>query len=183
MLDCANVAIKHYSLNPARWGMVKNTCEGLLNKKEHEWYVFHYKKDGDDDCQDAWARLLKEFNPQDQDIHSSNYEGEYQCCTEAEEWAADARDKCIALHQLRAYSKYLQDNNNPAEVEAYRRFLVSVLTFACSIDTAIISRFRSVGALQPQGCCEQGAWASFEVYSGREVQVCRIGGSRCGRGL
>ncbi len=169
MLECANAAIKHYSLNPARWGMVKNMCKGLLNKKEHERYVFHHKQDGDDDCQDAWARLLKEFNPQDLDINSSNYKGEYQHRAEAEEWAVDARDKHIALHQLQAYSKYLQDNNNPAEVEAYRRFLVSILTFACSIDTAIISCFCSVGALQPRGCCRQGAWASFEVYSGREV--------------
>jgi hypothetical protein len=55
MLDCADAAIKHYSLNPAWWGMVKNMCKGLLNKKkkEHERYVFHHKKDGDDDRQDA----------------------------------------------------------------------------------------------------------------------------------
>ena len=98
MLDCANVAIKHYSLNPARWGMVKNTCKGLLNKKEHQWYIFHHKKDGDNDHQAAWARLLEEFNPQDRDIDSSNYEGEYQRRAEAEEWAVDARDKRIALH-------------------------------------------------------------------------------------
>jgi hypothetical protein len=152
VLDCTDAAIKHYSLNPARWGMVKNTCKGLLNKKEHKQYFFHHKKDGDDDHQDSWARLLEEINPQDWDIDSSDYKGEYQHCAEAEEWAAETRDKHIALHQLGAYSNYLQDNNNPAEVEAYRRFLVSILTFACSIDMAIISHFRSVGALQPRGC-------------------------------
>ncbi len=141
VLDCANAAIRHYSLNPEQWGMVKNTCKGILNKKEHKRYVFHHKKDGDDDRQAAWARLLEEFNPQDWDIDSSDYEGEDQRRAEAGEWAADAHDMHIALHQLQAYSKYLQDNNNPAEVEAYCRFLVSVLTFACSIDMAIISRF------------------------------------------
>ncbi len=100
MLDCADEAIKHYSLNAGQWGMVKNMCEGILNKKEHEWYIFHHKKDRDNDCQDAWARLLEEFNPQDQNINSSDYKSDYQHRAEAEEWAADARDKRIALHQL-----------------------------------------------------------------------------------
>jgi hypothetical protein len=125
VLDCADAAIKHYSLNPLRWGMVKDTCEGLLDKDEYEKYKYHHNKDGDDDRQDAWARLLREFNPENKDIKSSDNEGQYQLRAEAEEWAGDARDKLIVLHQLRAYSKYLQDNNNPAEVEGYRRFLVS----------------------------------------------------------
>ncbi len=50
MLDCTDAAIKHYSLNPVQWRMVKNMCEGLLNKKERKQYVFHHKKDGDNDC-------------------------------------------------------------------------------------------------------------------------------------
>ncbi len=84
MLDCADVAIKHYSLNPAQWGMVKNMCEGLLNKKEHERYIFHHKKDRDNDRQAAWTHLLEEFDPQDRDIDSSDYKGEDQRSAEAE---------------------------------------------------------------------------------------------------
>ncbi len=124
------------------------TCEVLLNEHEYERYGKVHHKDGDDDCHDAWARLLKKFNPQDEDIDSSDHKGQYELCAEAEERAADAREKLITVHELRAYSWYLKESNQPAELEAYRRFLASVLSLRVCINMAIISRFRFVGALQ-----------------------------------
>ena len=99
------------------------------------------------------SHLLKKFNPQDEDIDSSDHKGQYELCAEAEERAADAREKLITVHQLQAYSWYLKESNQPAELEAYRSFLVSVLSLRVCINIEIISCFCFVGALQLQGCC------------------------------
>jgi hypothetical protein len=99
------------------WKEVMETCKVLLNEHEYERYGEVHHKDGDNDRHNAWACLLKKFNPQDEDIDSSNHEGQYELCTEAEERAADAREKLIAVHQLRAYSRYLKESNPPAELD------------------------------------------------------------------
>jgi hypothetical protein len=104
ILNCAEASFEHYQANPNTWNEVMETCEVLLNKQEYERYGEVHHKDGDDDRHDAWARLLKKFNPQDEDINSSDHKGQYELCTEAEERATDAREKLIAVHQLQAYS-------------------------------------------------------------------------------
>ena len=62
------------------------------------------------------------------------------------------RKRLIAYDQLKAFSLYLKDM--PAELAAYRKFLISIFTFIFSfvhayfIAVVIISHHHSVGALQ-----------------------------------
>jgi hypothetical protein len=153
ILNCAKALFEHYQVNPNTWKEVMETCEVLLNKHEYERYGEVHHKDGDGNRHDVWARLLKKFSPQDEDIDLSDHKGQYKLCTEAEERAMDACDKLIPVHQLQTYSWYLKESNQPAELEAYCRLLVSVLSLRVCINMAIISRFHFVGALQLQGCC------------------------------
>ena len=87
--------------------------------------------------------------------------------------------RLIAYHQLEAYSLYLEDK--PAELAAYRKFLVSVfsMVLACIIIAMIIiSHHHSAGALQSRGYCQQGAWAANDFHSTGEIRV----GSGNGKG-
>ena len=74
------------------------------------------------------------------------------------------RKRLIAYDQLKAYSLYLKDK--PAELAAYRKFLVSIFSFvhAYFIVVIIISHHHSAGALQSQGYCQQGAWAVIGAH-------------------
>ncbi len=76
-----------------------------------------------------WADLLEKFDPDDE--YDSVYEGRYDIDDDSEEKAELTRKRLIAYHQLEAYSLYLEDK--PAELAAYREFLVSVfsMVLAC----------------------------------------------------
>jgi len=90
------------------------------------------------------------------------------------------RKRLIAYHQLEAYSLYLEDK--PAELAAYREFLVSVysMVLACIIIAMIIiSHHHSAGALQSRGYYQKGAWAAIGVYGVGGIRV-GSGGGKCG---
>ena len=116
----------------------------------------------DENRQSEWADLLKNFDPDDKYV--SVYEGRYDINDDSEEKAELTRKRLIAYHQLEAYSLYLEDK--PAELAAYRKFLVSIfsLVLACIIIVMIkISHHHSAGALQLQGYCQQGTWAAIDA--------------------
>ncbi len=114
-----------------------------------------------------WANLLKEFDPEDEFV--SVYKSRYDIDNDYEEELTCKR--LIAYDQLKAFSLYLK--NKPAELAAYRKFLVSIFSFvhANFIVVVIISHHHSVGALQSRGYSQQGAWAAIGVYSAGEIRV------------
>jgi len=121
----------------------------------------------DENRQSEWANLLKEFDPEDDFV--SVYESRYDIDNDYEEKDELTRKRLIAYDQLKAYSLYLK--NKPAELAAYRKFLVSIFCFvhAYFIVVLIISHHHSVGALQSRCYCQQGAWAAIGVYGAGEI--------------
>ena len=106
-----------------------------------------YEEHNDDENrQTEWADLLEKFDPDDKYI--SVYEGRYDYDDDSEKKTELMCKRLIAYHQLEAYSLYLEDK--PAELAAYRKFLVSIFSFvhAYFIAVVIISHHHSVGALQ-----------------------------------
>jgi len=138
----------HFKLNRDVWLLVRTYCQGLLGSEELEKYQELYdESDNDENRQSEWADLLKKFDPDDEYV--SVYEGRYDIDNDSEEKAELMRKRLIAYHQLEAYSLYLEDK--PAELAAYRKFLVSVffMVLACIIIAMIIiSQHHSAGALQ-----------------------------------
>ena len=153
------------------WSLVRTYCRGLLGSEELERYRELYDESNDDEnCQYKWADLLERFDPDNEFV--STYKGRYDIDDDSEEKAELTRKRLIAYHQLEAYSLYLEDK--PAELAAYRKFLVSVffMVLACIIIAMIIiSHHHSAGALQSQGYCQQGARAAIGIYGTGEIRV------------
>ncbi len=107
-----------------------------------------FDKAGDENCQAKWENLIKKFNLDNEDIGSSDYEGQAYLCDDIEDKMKDMHKKVIAYDQLKAFSLYLKDK--PADLAAYHKFLVSIYHFvhAYNIVMTIISNHHSVGALQ-----------------------------------
>jgi len=156
---------------------IRSHCEDLLGTEDFWRYQdlcdkLVFDEDGDDNRQSKWADLLKRFDPDNEDIGSSDYEGQAYIRDNIENKSKDMHDKVIAYDQLKAFSLYLEDK--PAELAAYRKFLVSIFSFvlACIIIVMIIiSHHHSVGALQSRGYCQQGAWAAIGAHGIGEIRV------------
>ena len=152
IIDCADVSFMFYNLKPLEWGMVRNSCEELLDPKGLGSYEEHFQEHSyDEDLQRDWRHLVRKFDGKGtKDINASDHEGQMEYHVEVEACAEDARDKRIAYHQLKAYSEYLAKRATLIEVDSYNRFLVSVVLCFVYIVKAIISRFcMSIGAIQP----------------------------------
>ena len=121
--------------------MVLKTSGGTCDK-------LVFDEDCDEICQTKWEYLLQRFDPDDEDIGSSDYEEQAYLRNNFKNMSMDMRKKVIAYDQLKAFSLYLEDK--PAELAAYRKFLVSIYYFvhAYIIVVTIISHHHSVGALQ-----------------------------------
>jgi hypothetical protein len=106
------------------------------------------KHNEDENRQTDWSDLLEKLYPEEEDIGSSDYEGQANLCDDFENKSKDMREKVIAYDQLKAFSLYLKDKS--AELAAYRKFLVSIYCFvhAYIIVVTIISHHHSVGSLQ-----------------------------------
>ena len=171
-LNCTQASFNRFELNPDVWLLVRTYCRGLLGSEELERYREFYDESNDDENpQCDWADLLERFDPDNEFV--STYEGRYDIDDDSEEKAELTRKRLIAYHQLEAYSLYLEDK--PAELAAYRKFLVSIfsLVLACIIIVMIkISHHHSAGALQSRGYCQQGAWAAIDLkfISNRNVR-------------
>ena len=153
ILDCAQASFDHYDDNRDVWMNIRSHCKDLLCTEDfgrHQELCDRdvFDKAGDENCQAEWENLLKKFDPDNEDIGSSDYESQAYLCDNIEDKLKDMREKVIAYDQLKAFSLYLKDK--PAELAAYHKFLVSIYHFvhAYNIVMAIISHHHSVGALQ-----------------------------------
>jgi hypothetical protein len=127
ILDCANASFDHFDENREAWMDIRNTCEYLLTAQD--FYRYQALHDGSDDenRQSEWNELLKRFAPDDEEIRSSDNEGQANFRDEIETNSKVMREKTIAYHQLKAFSLYLEDK--PNLTAAYRKFLVSCVYF------------------------------------------------------
>jgi hypothetical protein len=67
------------------------------------------------------------FDPDDEDIGSSDNEGQANLRDDIEIDSKVMKERIIAYHQLKAFSLYLEDK--PNLTAAYRKFLVSCVYF------------------------------------------------------
>ena len=109
---------------------IRNTCECLLTAEDlYRYQALHNGRD-DENRQSEWSELLKRFDPDDEEIRSSDNEGQANFRDEIETNSKVMREKTIAYHQLKAFSLYLEDR--PALTAGYREFLVSIFFYgAC----------------------------------------------------
>ena len=153
ILNCAQVSFDHFELNCDVWLLVRTYCRGLLGSDELERYRELCEKSDDENRQSEWEELLEKFDPDDKFIDA----GRYDFVDDFEENAELTRKRLIAYHQLEAYSLYLEDK--PAELAAYREFLVSVFSmvlafiFYCNDNnlTPSFCRCTTVARLLPTG--------------------------------
>jgi hypothetical protein len=109
---------------------IRNTCEYLLTAQD--FYRYQALHDGSDDenRQSEWNELLKRFAPDDEEIRSSDNEGQANFRDDIETNSRVMRERVIAYDQLKAFSLFLEDR--PALTAGYREFLVSVFFYgAC----------------------------------------------------
>ena len=167
ILNCAQASFDHFERNCDVWSLVRTHCRDLLGAEDLERYKQLFENTYDEDLQSDWEDLLEKFYPEDEFIDA----GRYDFDDDSEEQAELTRKRLIALHQLKAFSLYIEDK--PALSAAYHEFLVSkfAMVLACIIIVVtIISHHRcSVGALQSRGYRRKGAWAANGVYGTGEI--------------
>ena len=127
ILNCAYTSFDHYALNCDTWSLVRSCCRELLDPEELERYRELYERDDDESRQSEWESLLDMFYPDDEDMGSSDNEGQANLRDDLEIESKTMREKTIAYHQLKAFSLYLEDM--PNLTAAYRKFLVSCVYF------------------------------------------------------
>jgi len=107
--------------------LVRTWCKDLLDPEELERYQALYEGNNDRNLQSEWETLLDKFYNSDEDVGSSDNEGQANLCDDFEIYSKTMREKTIAYHQLKAFSLYLEDK--PAQTAAYHDFLVSIYSF------------------------------------------------------
>ena len=124
ILNCAYASFDHYELNCDTWSLVRSRCRDLLDPEELERYQELYNRNDDESRRES---LLGMFDPNDEDIGSSDNEGQANLRDDLEIDSKTMREKTIAYHQLKAFSLYLEDK--PNLTAAYCKFLVSCVYF------------------------------------------------------
>jgi hypothetical protein len=125
ILDCAHASFDHYDENCDVWMTGRDHCKDLLGAEDLSRYRELYDKRNDDkNRQTDWSDLLEKFYPEDEDIGSSNYEGQANLRDNIENKSKDICKKVEGYDQLKAFSLYLEDK--PADLAAYCKFLVSI---------------------------------------------------------
>ncbi len=124
ILDCAHASFDCFDVNCDRWMTVRTACEYLLGAVDLDRYRELYDEDDDKNCRTKWAELLKKFDPNDEDVGSSDYEGQANLRDDFKNNSKVMSKRVIAYHQLKAFSMYLKDK--PDMSEAYHKFLVSI---------------------------------------------------------
>jgi hypothetical protein len=133
ILDCAYAFLDHYEEDLETWLMVRTACEDLLGTEAYRRYQDLSQTDGFDyDVEEnrlsEWESILKKFYPDDEEVWSSDHEGEIDRLDESEINSKVMKEKVIAHHQLKAFSSFVR--GQPAQVvEAYQQFLVSIFSF------------------------------------------------------
>jgi hypothetical protein len=87
---------------------VRSCCRDLLVPEELERYQELYERDDDENRQSEWGDLLGMFDPDDEDIGSSDNEGQANLRDDLEIDSKVMREKTIAYHQLKAFSLRVQ---------------------------------------------------------------------------
>ena len=123
ILDCAHAFFDHYEEDRDVWLMGRAACEDLLGTEDFRRYQELSQTDGFDYNVEGnhlieWEAILKKFDPDDEDIGSSDQEGEIYRDSKV------MKEKVIAYHQLKAFSLFLEDK--PALTAGYHEFLVSI---------------------------------------------------------
>ena len=136
ILDCAHAFFDHYKEDRDVWLMVRAACEDLLGTEDFRRYQELSQTDGFDYNVEEnrlieWEAILKKFDPDDEDIGSSDHEGEIHRRDTFDNDSKVMKETVIAHHQLKAFSSFIR--GQPAQVvEAYHQFLVSIFSFlAC----------------------------------------------------
>jgi hypothetical protein len=106
---------------------VRSCCRDLLVPEELNRYQELYERSDDENRQSEWESLLGMFDPDDEDIGSSDNEGQANLRDDIEIDSKVMKERIIAYHQLKAFSLYLEDK--PNLTAAYRKFLVSCVYF------------------------------------------------------
>ena len=119
ILNCAQASFDHFERNCDVWSLVRTHCRDLLGAEDLERYKQLFENTYDEDLQSDWEDLLEKFYPEDEFIDA----GRYDFDDDSEEQAELTRKRLIALHQLKAFSLYIEDK--PALSAAYYEFLVS----------------------------------------------------------
>ena len=111
---------------------IRDHCRGLLGDNDYGRYhelcdrdVFDYNVE--ENCLNEWKNFLDKFDPDYEDIGSSDYEGQAYRRDDIENKAKVIRERVIAYDQLKAFTLYLEDK--PAQLAAYHEFLVSTYFF------------------------------------------------------
>ncbi len=149
ILECTQASFEHYDENRNVWMMVRDHYKDLLGAEDLSRYQeLCDKHNNNENRQTDWSDLLEKFYPEDEDIESSDYEGQAYLRDNIENKPKDMHEKVIAYDQLKAFSLYFKDK--PAELAAYRKFLVSIYCFvhAYIFSVTIFSHHHSVGSLQ-----------------------------------
>jgi hypothetical protein len=81
---------------------VRSCCRDLLSLEELERYQELYERDDDKSRQSEWESLLDMFYPDDEDIGSSDNEGQANLRDDLEIDSKTMREKTIAYHQLKS---------------------------------------------------------------------------------
>ena len=132
ILDCAEDSFSRYNENRNVWMTIRGHCEGLLGAEDYWRYhelcdkdVFDY--DVEENPLTNWKNLLDKFDPDDEDVGSSDYEGQAYLCDGIKKESKVMRERVLVYDQLNAFSLYLEDKADLSA--AYHKFLVSIYSF------------------------------------------------------
>ena len=133
ILDCAHAFLDHYEEDLETWLMVRTACEDLFGAEAFRRYQnlsqmpgFDYRVE--ENRLSEWEAILEKFNPDDEEVGSSDHEGEIDHHDSFENNSKVMKERVIAHHQLKAFSLFIR--GQPAQVvEAYHQFLVSIFSF------------------------------------------------------
>jgi hypothetical protein len=89
-----------------------HNCRDLLVPEELERYQELFERDDDESRQSEWESLLGMFYPDDEDIGSSDNEGQANLRDDLEIDSKVMKERIIAYHQLKVFSLYLEDKPN-----------------------------------------------------------------------
>ncbi len=76
ILNCADASFDHYELNCELWSLVRNRCKDLLVPEELERYRELHERNDDENLQSEWDFLLDKFYNSNEDVGSSDNEGQ-----------------------------------------------------------------------------------------------------------
>ena len=92
ILDCAYKSFSRYDENRDVWMTIRDHCKGLLGTEDN---LFNY--DVEDNRLSEWKNFLDKFDPDYEDVGSSDYEGQAHLCDDIKNEAKVMRERLIAL--------------------------------------------------------------------------------------